>query len=818
MLSETIGHYRIIRKLGQGGMGEVYLAEDTRLSRKVAIKFIPEELVKNEQVTRRLIREARAAATLDHPNICSVYEVGECEGGNFIVMQYVEGENVYERNRRKPLDLRECLQVAYQVADALGEAHSQGIIHRDLKPQNIMITARGHVKLLDFGLAKIVGTKLTLESAAATETLLSEPGMVIGTVPYMSPEQVRGEEIDARSDIFSLGVVLYELVTGRRPFFNDSATVTISEILTREPPPLARYTENAPPEMQRIINKALCKDAEERYQTAKDLQVDLKNLMSELAFEEKLERSYSGYPGSVTSGLRRAVSTGGISPASSFGVPEVRSRKRAILIALAVVAVAAAGIGSYLFFFAAGDSLAVLPFTYTSSDPRVMADPDREYVSDGITESLIDSLSQLPKLKVIARSSVFRYKGKDADAQTVGRELGVRTVLVGTITQRGDTLTIITELVKVSDNSHIGGGRYERKVSGLLALQSEIVREISEKLRMTLTGSDREILGRQRTDSAEAYQAYLKGRYHWNKRNEEGLKKGIEFFQQAISIDSKYALAYTGIADCYILLSDYGFMPPSDGYPKARTEVMKALEIDEKVAEAHTSLAATNTGYYWEWDRAESEFKRALELNPNYPTAHHWYALHLMLTGRMDEALGQIQQARDLDPLSRGINKDYGIMLFFARRYNQAIEQFKKTLEIDPAYLVVYTHLAEVYIEKGMYGEAIAELERVHALSPDDYEITSVLGQAYAAVGRKDEAQKIAAQLNSLEKGVQFLSKEMAILYTRLGDKDRAIEVLQNGVEKRHAVVTEIKVDPRLDSLRADPRFAELLRRIGLPN
>lgn len=799
-------------------MGEVYLAEDTRLSRKVAIKFIPEELVKNEQVTGRLIREARAAATLDHPNICSVYEVGECEGGNFIVMQYVEGENVYERNRRKPLELRECLQVAYQVADALGEAHAQGIIHRDLKPQNIMITARGHVKLLDFGLAKIVGTKLTLESAAATETLLSEPGMVIGTVPYMSPEQVRGEEIDARSDLFSLGVVLYELLTGRRPFFNNSATVTISEILTREPPPLARYSENAPPEMQRIISKALCKDLDERYQTAKDLQVDLKNLMSELAFEEKLERSYSGYQGSVTSGLRRPVSTGGIAAASSsFGVPEVRSHKRAMLIALAVVVVAALGIGSY-FFFAAGDSLAVLPFTYTSSDPRVMADPDREYVSDGITESLIDSLSQLPKLKVIARSSVFRYKGRDADPQTVGRELGVRTVLVGTITQRGDTLTISPELVNVSDNRHIWGTRYERKVSGLLSLQSEIVREISEKLRMTLTGSDRELLGRKRTDNAEAYQAYLKGRYYWNQRTEEGFRNGIKFFQQAIQMDPKYALAYSGLADCYTLLSDYGFIPPGEGYPEAKTQVMSALALDDSLAEAHTSLAGINAGYYWDWAEAEKEYKKAIHLNPHYSTARHWYGLYLAFTGRMDEAIAQIRRAQELDPFSLAINKDYGVTLFFARRYDQAIQQFKKTLEIDPDYLMVYTYLAEVYMEKGMPREAIAELERVHVISPDDPEITSVLGQAYAVAGKKDEALKIAEQLSGMVKESQFLSKELAILYARLGDTDRAIAVLQNGVARRHAVVTEIKVDPRLGSLRADPRFAELIRQIGLPN
>ncbi len=816
MLSGKIGHYRIIEKLGQGGMGEVYLAEDTRLKRKVAIKFIPEELDTNEQATGRLIREAQAAATLDHPNICAIYEVGECEGGNFIVMQYVEGETLAERNRRKQLDLRETLRAAVQVADALGEAHSRGIIHRDIKPQNIMVTARGHVKLLDFGLAKVVQQGSLLESGAATETLLSEPGMIIGTVPYMSPEQVRGEPLDGRSDIFGLGVVLYEILAGRRPFFNDSRAATISEILTREPPPLARYSDNVPPEMQRIISKALCKDVEERYQTAKDLRVDLKNLMGELAFEDKLERSFSGDASAATAVMRRGVSTSGIVIApTGFAVGAVR--KRVMLLGAVALVVAVAAVVSY-FFLAAGDSLAVLPFTYSSADQKIMADPDREYLSDGITESIIDSLSQLPKLKLIARNSVFRYKGKETDAQAVGRELGVRTVLVGTITQRGDNLIISPELVRVSDKIRIWGHTYERKVSDLLAVQSQIAQDISENLRMKLTGANRELLSKNRTNSADAYQSYLKGRYQWNKRTEEGFKNGIKYFQQAIQLDRKYALAYSGLADCYMLLSDYGFSPPSHGYPEAKGPVLTALAIDDSLAEAHTSLAGMNAGYYWDWAEAETEYKKAISLNPNYSTAHHWYALYLSFVGRMDEALAEIRKAKELDPFSLPISKDYGVILFFSRRYDEAIKQFQKTLEIEPNYLMVYTYLAEVYMAKGMQREAIAEMERVHALAPDEAEITSVLGQAYALAGRKEEALQIAEKLSRLEKESQFLSKELAILYVWLGDKDRAIEILKNGVEKRHAVVTEIKVDPRLGNLRADPRFAELVRRIGLPN
>lgn len=818
MLSGTISHYSIIKKLGQGGMGEVYLAEDTTLHRKVAIKFIPEELEANEQAIRRLIREAQAAATLDHPNICSIYEVGECEGGNFIAMQYVEGETLSDRNRRKPLDVRECLQVAFQVADALAEAHSHGILHRDLKPQNIMITARDHVKLLDFGLAKIIRTELTLESEAATETLISEPGMIIGTVPYMSPEQVRGQALDARSDLFSFGVVLYEILTGRRPFFSDSAAGTISEILTREPPPLARYSVDAPPEVQRIISKALCKDVEERYQTAKDLQVDLKNLMGELVFEEKLERSYAGDAAAAPPSPRRGVFTSGIhSLRSGYAVREVWRRKATRLVAAAVLVLAVASVVFY-FVFAGGDSLAVLPFTYTSTDQKLMADPDREYLSDGITESLIDSLSQLPALKVIARSSVFRYKGKDADPQTVGRELGVRTVLVGTISQHGDSLTISPELVNVADNRHIWGARYERKLSDLLAIQGDIARDISENLRMKLTGVDRQLLTRSHTDNADAYQSYLKGRYYWNKRTEEGFRNGIRSFQRAIQMDRKYSLAYSGLADCYMLLSDYGFIPPGEGYPEAKAQVMTALALDDSLAEAHTSLAGINAGYYWDWAEADKEYRKAISLNPNYSTARHWYGLYLLFAGRMDDAMAQIRRAQELDPLSLAINKDYGLALFFSSRYDEAIKQFRKTSEIDPDYLMIYAYVAEVYMEKGMQREALAELERAHALSPDEAEITSVLGQAYALAGRKDDALKIAEQLSRLEKESQFLSLELAILYAWLGEKDRAIEILQRGVEKRHAVVTEIKVDPRLRGLRSDPRFDELIRGIGLPN
>jgi serine/threonine-protein kinase len=817
MVPDKIGYYTITEKLGKGGMGEVYLAEDTRLNRKVAIKLIPEELEANEQARKRLVREARAVATLDHPNICSIYEVISCEGANFIVMQYVEGETVSERSFRKRFDVDECLQIGIQVADALSEAHSHRIIHRDLKPQNIMITARGHVKLLDFGLAKMYSRKLSSDSIAATQSLLSEPWMVVGTIAYMSPEQVRGEEVDGRSDIFSLGVVLYELLTGRRPFSNGSTAAIVSEILTREPPPLARYVDDAPQELQRIISKALCKAVDGRYQTAKDLQVDLKNLMGERAFEEKLERSFSGDAAMATASLRKSTWSSRLAP----DVPPFSNRKAskgrlALFVTAGAALLAVAVVLSYYFIASAGDSLAVLPFTYRS-DQKNMPDIDSEYLSDGITESLIDSLSKLPKVKVIARSSVFRYKGKDIDPQAVGRELGVSKVLVGKITQHGDLLTISPELIEVSDNRHIWGAPFDRKVTGLLEAQGAIAREISENLRVKFTGGELQLLNSNLTNDAEAYQAYLKGRYYWNKRTEEGFKKAIEFFDQAIAKDPKYAIAYTGKADAYMLLSDYGYIPPAQGYPRATDAVMAALKINDALAEAHTSLGGIKMGFEWDWPGAEREYKKALDLNPNYITAHHWYALYLSLVGRADEAVAEIKKAQQIDPLSIAISKDYGIILYYARRYEEALDQLRRGLDIDPEFAPLKTQIAQVQLQQAKYQEAIVQLERLHAVTPEDPEIAAVLGDAYVGAGRRPEALKLLEHVTDSPSATRFVPKQLAILYWRLGDADHAIAVLRTAIDGHYYTASEIKVDPGFDGLRADQRFSDLLGRINLP-
>jgi serine/threonine protein kinase/pimeloyl-ACP methyl ester carboxylesterase/tetratricopeptide (TPR) repeat protein len=821
--------YRIVSSLGAGGMGEVYLAQDARLDRKVAIKVLPPELTADERARKRLIREAQAAAKLDHPNICSIYEVGDELDAGFIVMQYVEGETLGKLIQRQPLDLRESLDIAVQIAGALAEAHSRGIVHRDIKPQNVMITARGQVKVLDFGLAKIVQQKDLADSAAETESLLTEPGMIIGTVPYMSPEQVRGETLDARSDIFSFGAVVYEMVSGHQPFAAESAAATISTILTKEPPPLVRYSREVPGELERIVSKALRKDREQRYQTAKDLLIDLKSLSEELTFEAKLGTSTparsTGESETVTSNRDARVETAPQPPARTAEIGTTRTVSRDYLIggvrrhklqfaALVFLLITLAGVGIYLELGhgKAIDSLAVLPFTNVSGDPNT------EYLSDGITESLINNLSQLPNLTVMSRNSVFRYKGQEADAQVVGRDLKVQAVLTGRMVQRGDNLSISAELVDVRNNSHLWGGQYNRKLSDILAVQAEISREISEKLRLQLSGEQQKRLVKRHTDNNEAYQLYLKGRYYWNRRTEEGTKRGIEYFGQAIERDPSYALAYAGIADCYNNLGTniVGGLASNDVMPKAKQAAMKALEIDETLAEAHTSLAQTRFLYDWDWPGAEIEYKRAIDLNPNYAHGHHWYSHYLLAMGRVKESLAESLRALDLDPLDLPITTHLGWHYLYAREYDRAIEQLRKALDMDSRFLPAHLFLGQAYAQEAMYDKATAELQQAIGLSRENPVMVAVLGYAYAMSGKKGEAQMILHKLNGLSKQRSVPSQEIAAIHTALGEKDQAFEWLRRAYEERYSGLVYLKNDPALDGLRSDPRFADLMRRVGL--
>ncbi|MGH9873468.1 MAG: protein kinase domain-containing protein [Pyrinomonadaceae bacterium] len=807
MIAESLAHYRIIKKLGTGGMGEVYLAVDTKLNRNVAIKVLSEETLRKENAKKRLIREAQAAAKLDHPNICTIYDVSEADSLTFIVMQYVEGQTLADRMREKRLPISLALDVARQAAEALAEAHARGVVHRDIKPQNLMITPGGQVKILDFGLCKQLPTIENVDNEAPTMSLLSSPGLVIGTVPYMSPEQLRGEPVDAASDIFSLGVMLYELLAGKHPFKAQSAAVTMSQILMSEPRHSERLTQ-ASPELQKLLGKMLSKEKEQRHQSASELVADLKQLPPVQLSE-----------GNVTQSMAAATTEVAVTPSqrnSAGRVFDLVNRyKWAVLAALGIIILATIGIR----YFLSGeklDSLAILPFTYVSSDAQMMANPDHEYLSDGLTESIINNLSQLPDLKVIARSSVFRYKGKNLDAQAIGKELNVRAVLTGEIKQEGGGVTIKWELMDVQNDRQLGSKSYERSTGDIQTIQKEIAQDVSERLHLKLTNADQTHLAKTHTDSGEAYEAYLKGRYHWNKRTDEGFKQATKFFREAIDKDPNYALAYTGLADCYTLRSDYGFLDPAEGYSLAKGYATLALKYDDTLAEAHTSMASIKQVTEWDWQGAENEYRRAIELNPNYATAHHWYAVQFLLQGKSDQALLEIKKAQQLDPLSLGINKDYAIIYLYARDYDKALEQCRKTLEIEPDFMVMSTYIAQIYELKQKYSDAISELEKAHAAAPEDGEITYGLAQAYALGGKADQAQKLANDLKPSSKQNRFLPKEAAYLQFLLGQKDEAVSILQTAYENNNISIAEVKTDPRLDGLRADPRVAKILHDIGL--
>jgi TolB-like protein/Tfp pilus assembly protein PilF len=779
LVGRQLGTYKILSILGAGGMGEVYQARDSKLNRDVAIKVLPATFVHEAERLARFQREARMLAALNHPNIATIYGLEQSEGAHYLVMELVPGQTLAERIHAGALKINEALKVAAQIAEALEAAHEKGVIHRDLKPANVKVTPEGRVKVLDFGLAKAFAGDGELDhSNAPTLTAMStEDGRILGTPAYMSPEQAREKPVDKRTDIWAFGCVFYELLTRKEAFRGETVSDTMALVLEREPDWEALPPET-PTRILDLLRRCLQKEAQRRPRDFRDLRIQLEEI-----------------PTDATS---RPWWLG----------------KMAVGIATVVLIILLVGAGWLYRFAARGvtiDSVAVLPFTNASGDPNA------EYLSDGITESLINSLSQLPHLKVMSRDASFRYKGKETDAQTVGRDLGVRAVFEGRVTQRGDSLTIGAELIDARDNSHIWGQQYSRKPSDIFGLQDEIVRAMTTALRLRLTGEDEKRLARSYTPNPEAYQDYLRGRYFWQKTG-LGLNKGAEYFQQAIAKDPGYALAYDGLADSYILLAVFGFSSPKEAYPKAKEAALRSLELDGKLSEAHTSLARIKAEYDWDWSGAEREFQRAMELNPSYATAYQWYGSALSTMGRPEEAIANYKRALELDPLSPTINGALGQAYCYTRQYDQAIEQLQKTLELDPNISFPRVALAYAYLQKSMNKEAIEELEKHNVISQGRVWAVAELGYAYGVVGRRPEAQRMLDKVTQVSKQKFVAADAMAQIYTGLGEKSKAFEWLEEGYERRSLGLggVGLKVDPVWDPLRSDPRFADLLHRMNL--
>ena len=828
----TLSHYHIISKIGAGGMGEVYLAQDTKLDRKVAIKFLHKEFSQNEDKLNRFIQEAKAASALNHPNILTVYEIDEVDGRNYISTELIDGRTLREHlSQKEALPLNTILKISVQVAEALSAAHQAGIIHRDIKPENIMLRHDGYAKVLDFGLAKLAeppalsGGAVT-DGEAPTRVHQTHPGTIMGTVAYMSPEQARGKATDARTDIWSLGVVLYEMLAGKVPFTGETINHTIVSIMEKEP----LLLENVPAELQRIVRKSMTKDLDMRYQSARDLLIDLKNLRRDLDIQGELERSIipnraagtgsihesqtQMYASGAATRSGQVPSTHASSSSLEYAVNQAKSHKLVTAIIALVLLGAISTIGYFAFASRSGgakqiESIAVLPFINQSGNADV------EYLSDGMTETLISSLSQLPNLNVKARSSVFRYKGKEVDPKTVGKELGVQAVLNGRVMQRGDQLTLTLELVDAQTENVIWSNQYARKQADLVSLQSEIARDVSTKLRNKLSGVEEQKVAKTYTTNPEAYQVYLKGLFYWNKRTAEALKTSIDYYNQAISKDPNYGQAYAGMALAYVLLPEYSAGTPADSIPKAKAAATNALQLDETLAEAHTSLARALFSYDRNLPESNREYRRAIELNPNYATAHQWYADNLVVTQQFDKGVAEGKRAVELDPLSLVVNLELATNLNYARQHDQGLAQLGKTIELDRSWYLAHMVLCQAYDMKGQFAQAIAECQKARELNDDPF-VLAYLAYANAVSGKRDEALKTIGQMNELAKQRYVPAYGFAVAYAGLGDKDQAFQWLERSLQDHAWDILYLNVDPLMDNLRADSRFADLVKRVGL--
>ncbi|UCE60933.1 MAG: protein kinase [Phycisphaerales bacterium] len=787
-----LGPYEIVAPLGAGGMGEVYRAKDTRLDREVAVKVLPERLAKDADALARFEREAKAVAALSHPNILSIHDIGTEGETSYVVMELLEGETLRKRVRRSAIHWRKAAEYGAAIADGLAAAHAKGIIHRDLKPENIFLTKDGIVKILDFGLARMEPGFSVIPSEeranTPTVTLDTKPGTVLGTVNYMSPEQVRGQRVDARSDIFSFGSVLYEMMTGTRAFAGESTPETMTAILKEEPPSVIASCADAIPEVDRVITRCVEKKPELRIQSARDLGFALRDILMD---------SGPSKPTMVT-------------PTSKIGI-----------LSWILVGVLAVGLAVILTLWETGKlgsekgeaitSLAVLPFASAGGDP------DTEYLSDEIPASIINNLARLSNLRVVPRGTAFRHKGQEKELATLGKELRAEAILTGRVAVLEDSLVIHAELNDVANDKQLWGTKYRRTLADILAIEEDIAEHISDALRLRLTFEDKARLTERYTENAEAYRVYLQGRFWWNKRAKEGFRKAIEFFDEAIRIDPTYALAYAGKASTYSIMGYYTHRP-TEVAPLAREAAETAIRLDPTLAEAYPPLGWVHAMHDWDWEAAERDFRKAIELNPRYATAHHWYACFLAVLGRIEEGEREISRARELDPGSLIINREYATVAYFRRDFDLALARCHRAIEMDPTFAPAHKILGEIYVSLKRYDEAIAAFHRAVELQGRSPRYAGLLGWVYGLAGRRDEALEELRILNELSATGEYVpAAAFAMIYNGLGNSDLGFEWLDKACDERDNELPFYKFGPNTDALRGDPRFDALLRRMNLP-
>jgi serine/threonine protein kinase/Tfp pilus assembly protein PilF len=779
VIGQAVSHYRIEERLGEGGMGVVYRAQDIRLQRAVALKFLSEAASRNLGAPDRFLREARAASALNHPNICTLHDVGEHEGRTFLVMELLEGQTLARRLEDGPMPVETLLEVAAQVAAGLEAAHAKGIVHRDIKPANLFLTQDGRAKVLDFGLAR-QGLPAAADGVTApTISHHTAAGAVLGTPGYMSPEQIEGRPVDARTDIFALGAVLYEMATGRRAFEADSLAGVFDAIRKEAPPAVRRVNPRVPEALAHVIDRSLEKDPKLRYQHVSDLRAEL----------ARVRRDHTAPPAS-----RR-------NPRRSWSLLGVAA-------ALAALALAA---WAFLPRRAAFDSVAVLPFANATGDPGM------EYLSDGLTVSLINKLTDLRRLRVKSRSAVFRYKDRAGDPLLAGRELGVRGVVVGTVSRRGEQLVVAAELVETATGDQVWGEQFSRRAADLFALEDDVARGLAERLALRLTPEEARRISRRYTDNSEAYDLYLRGAFHASSFREEGLKRAVEYYRRALAIDPRYALAYTGMAHAYFWFTDW-YAPSKEVSPLALDAARRALSIDDRLADAHGLLALVTLIYEWDWPVAEREFRLALELDPADARTRAYFAWLLVVTGRREEAIADARRAQERESYSPEVYSIAGLVLSLARRHEEAVATAGRALDLDPGFTWAHIVAGRAFQALGRFGEALDHLEKAHQLEPRLPEAIASLANAHAASGDLGAARAKLAELEALARQRYVSPFDLAIVYAGLKDKEKTLSGLERAYSERSYLMPSLGALFLFDALRSEPRFKQLLLRMDLPS